>query len=273
MVHRLATAAAVAMALVCPASAEPSVRRLAILVTSDSATPREEVRPVRIPRGARVVGMSVIIDGQTSVARDLQPDVAAARYESLLESYRDPALLEHVVSHDDHDEMRLRVFPVSMTQPAHVELVVEAPAEREWMTDDTVARHVSPQRSLVALEPPARAGGRVPVVTICGFGGRPIVSGDLDKTTIRRYMRRQLPRVKGCYDRALLRDATIAGRVTLHFRIHGDGRTHAATVDGDVADESLRACIREELSRFEFPVVPTLAGAIEVNYPLDLRAD
>jgi hypothetical protein len=320
MPSKLATAAAVVMALYCPtstfaearisvsSSSVPKVeasRRVVVLeapsdkariansrlehdadgqavrsifeITSTSKTDREVIVPIRVMRGARVVAMSATVGGRSMSTSPMITAYATARYEAIVERYNDPVLLEHRAVDDatGEDVLRLRVFPVSAERSAQIELTVELPHERDWMLDDTATRFVAPGTSLLAVErraaTSASEAGLPSVVSCGGYVVHP--SGDLDKATIRRYMKRQLPRVKGCYDHALLSDATLAAKVGLHFTIGNDGRTHDVSVDGDIASESLRSCIASELAGFEFPEVPTMAGTIQINYPVELRPE
>lgn len=301
MQRKLATAAAVAMALYCPVPAIGETRisvrtsredvavlgrvrgqgrvtgvathvdgrrtTLAFSLVTSSKSPVEISVPLHVVGDARVSSLVARIGGRELVTKALPDADARALFETIMTRKFDPVLVEHVATSAGSDELRIRAWPVTSTEPAHVELVIESAPVGGWTIDATPPAIVSDASSLIAVEDMSR----LPTAIVCGGVGRAHWHGDLDAKTIRRYVKRQLPRVKGCYDTALLRDKTLAGRVELHFGVRGDGKTHDVSVDGEVTDEGLRACIADELARFEFPVVPDMPGTIRVNYPLTLQ--
>lgn len=117
-------------------------------------------------------------------------------------------------------------------------------------------------------------------VTTCRHGmlgrGMALVPGDLagtasddpscDARTLRRVVRKHLPRIEYCYERALLADRTLAGAVDTRFTILPDGHVIDAHADGLSPD--LAACITTVLSAMRFPA----AGATcQVRYPFHVR--
>ncbi len=66
--------------------------------------------------------------------------------------------------------------------------------------------------------------------------GAPRVTGDLDRNIVRRYLRRNLPRLTYCYEKELLTRPTLAGEVTVQFTISGAARSREATASGVDAD-------------------------------------
>jgi hypothetical protein len=305
---KIVTAAAVALAVVYPASAETriSVSRqadakpataLATLgeVTSGAVASKvrwersatiatlsfdlttinlgrtEAIVPVRVSAGARVVGMKATIGGVAMVTQRLLRLTARAQYDTIVRRVSDPALLEFVKTEDGVDELSLSVFPLDKAHAAHITLTLELPSERpEWMTTDTVPHYVSAGTSLLAIEP-APIGRRIaiPGVTICSFGTHPMTSGQLDKTIIKRYVKRNLPRAKACYERALISNKTLTGTANLHFAIGEDGKTSGISVDGDLPSDDVRACIAKDIEQWEFPPVAH-GGLTQINYPLTL---
>lgn len=108
----------------------------------------------------------------------------------------------------------------------------------------------------------------VPTVTI---GAPMAAAGGLDKAIIRRYLRRQLHQIQYCYDRRLLSGAKLAGTLTAHFTIGGDGRVVAATADG-LGDTELEACVAGVIQAIEFPRTDG-GGVVRVNYPFTFHTD
>lgn len=112
----------------------------------------------------------------------------------------------------------------------------------------------------------------VPSVTLCGSRDRRTpspcvaVTGELDKTIIRRYLRRKLAALQGCYERALLSDAELAGTIALSFVIDATGRprdVHASGVRADVD-----ACVASVVESIRFP---RSRNATQVTYPLSFH--
>ena len=164
MPTRIVTAAAVAMAFVCPAHAE--TRLFVTIDDSDRAEPaliipapargkldrvhlradtnqghasivlelsskerdaHEIATTLDVPRGSRVTGMAVTIGGARSRAHVLSAVSARERYRSIVERKADPALLELAGSTRSADRLSLRVFPVAKSSPARVEIELQLP--------------------------------------------------------------------------------------------------------------------------------------------------
>jgi hypothetical protein len=69
---------------------------------------------------------------------------------------------------------------------------------------------------------------------------------------------------RSCYQKQLNREPTLAGDVTLHFEIGGDGVVHnARRVDGSLTNTDVIQCVKNALGLLHFP---QKGGAI-VNYP------
>jgi hypothetical protein len=307
MPMKIETAAAVALAVVCPASADTRIsvsqqaevgaatsrvialrrarggsvvrssvdtdveRAIATLtfdLAASSSNPSEVSVPVRIRGGARVIGMSVTAGGEALITRTLSSVDAWNDYRRLTAPgpEADPALLRYVGTRDGLDELQLRVFPLTKERVAHIELTVALPTDG-WSISPPEEPYVSRGVAMLAVEPPRT---RAPIVIACGVGVAHGV-GELDKTIIRRHVKRNLPRVRGCYERGLLSNPALAGGVELHFTIAPDGRTSSVSVDGALDAPAVRACIAEDLASWEFPAVPE-GSATRVNYPITLVA-
>ncbi len=101
---------------------------------------------------------------------------------------------------------------------------------------------------------------RVPAVRI----GVPVVTGELDKAIIRRYIRRHLPRIQYCYEKVLVTKPTLAGSVSTRFTITGGGAVTAAAATG--LDPAVADCITAVLRDIQFPSARG-AGSVQVSYP------
>jgi pSer/pThr/pTyr-binding forkhead associated (FHA) protein len=105
----------------------------------------------------------------------------------------------------------------------------------------------------------------VPSVAI----GQPSSSGDLDKAIIRRYINRNLQKIRYCYEKQLLAKPTLAGTVQSQFFITPNGTvasSNASGVDGEVA-----SCVADVIKNIEFPK-PNGGGSVQVNYPFIFHA-
>jgi Ca-activated chloride channel family protein len=98
----------------------------------------------------------------------------------------------------------------------------------------------------------------------------PLVIGSLDKTIIRRYVRRQIEKIQYCYDKRLLGQPRLAGTVIVHFAISPDGRVASATADG-MHDDELEACVAGVIKAIEFPRSEN-GDVVQVNYPFTFQS-
>lgn len=108
-----------------------------------------------------------------------------------------------------------------------------------------------------------------PTVIICGGPASCVVTGDMDKAIIRRYIRRQLPRIQYCYEKQLLADGKLAGIVSTEFLIDAGGKVADVTSRG-VHDE-VASCVGEVLRTIEFPRSATRTST-RVTYPFTFRS-
>lgn len=98
------------------------------------------------------------------------------------------------------------------------------------------------------------------------------VRGSLDKEIIRRVIRRHLNEVKFCYEKELLRNASLYGRVMIQFTISGFGKVVASVVQNStVNNPTVEQCIAGAVRRWEFPA-PQGGGIVMVSYPFVLKS-
>jgi hypothetical protein len=97
--------------------------------------------------------------------------------------------------------------------------------------------------------------------------GEATLQGGLDKDIIRRVIRQSLSRVRYCYERALLKDPNLAGRVAVRFVIRPDGTVANVTDGGStLPSEEVKACVHRTMAALTFPR-PKGGGVVVVNYP------
>ncbi|MFI5288265.1 MAG: AgmX/PglI C-terminal domain-containing protein [Polyangia bacterium] len=98
------------------------------------------------------------------------------------------------------------------------------------------------------------------------------VRGSLDKEIIRRVIRRHLNEVRFCYEKELLRNPNLYGRVMIEFTIAGTGSVVASVVQNSTMGNSqVEQCIAGAVRRWEFPK-PQGGGIVMVSYPFVLKA-
>ncbi|MCK6547408.1 AgmX/PglI C-terminal domain-containing protein [Myxococcota bacterium] len=97
--------------------------------------------------------------------------------------------------------------------------------------------------------------------------GDTIVAGALSSDVIQSVMRRQQARVRVCYQRALAKAPTLAGRIVARLSIGADGRVLAVELTADaIGDADLAQCLVRTLRSYVFPASPD-GSAITVTYP------
>lgn len=102
--------------------------------------------------------------------------------------------------------------------------------------------------------------------------GSGTVVGSLDKDEIRRVVHRHVSEVKYCYERALVKDPTLAGKVTIAFTIDPEGLVSTASIKDDtLADASVGKCIVKAVQRWTFPK-PVGGGMVVAKYPFVFSA-
>jgi Ca-activated chloride channel family protein len=96
-----------------------------------------------------------------------------------------------------------------------------------------------------------------------------VTSGDLDRSVIRRYIKRHIAKITYCYEKELLRTPKLSGTVATRFTIAGTGRVIDVSATG-LGNKEVETCIAGVIKTIEFPNVPG-AGLVQINYPFTLR--
>jgi hypothetical protein len=92
----------------------------------------------------------------------------------------------------------------------------------------------------------------------------------LDPAEIKRVIQRNTSQIKYCYERALVRDPSLGGKVTAQFSIRPNGTVVAAKASG--VDSGVASCIAAVIEKLQFPK-PTGNGLVSVSYPFIFRND
>ena len=90
--------------------------------------------------------------------------------------------------------------------------------------------------------------------------------GTVDREAVARVINSHLNEVHGCYERALLKDPGLAGKVVLEWTIGANGRVAAAkTKSSTLRNASVEACILSNLKGWTFPAPK--GGVVIITYP------
>ncbi|MCM2324801.1 MAG: AgmX/PglI C-terminal domain-containing protein [Oligoflexia bacterium] len=94
-----------------------------------------------------------------------------------------------------------------------------------------------------------------------------VEGGGLDRETVRRVIASYRGQIRTCYERALLSDAHLAGRIVYHWRISAEGRVVSSEImKSTVESDPLKACVLEVIRKMGFPRA-TNGKATRVIYP------
>jgi hypothetical protein len=105
----------------------------------------------------------------------------------------------------------------------------------------------------------------VPTVAI----GQPVSVGDMDKATIRRYIKRNIDKITYCYEKQLLAKPELSGTVATQFFITSTGSVTGATAAG--VDPEVANCVAAVIAGIEFPKSDG-GGGVQVSYPFTFRS-
>lgn len=97
------------------------------------------------------------------------------------------------------------------------------------------------------------------------------VSGQLDRATVQKIIRRNLSGIRWCYQDALQRNKALRGKIRLGFTILPSGKVaKPRATNSSISDSALMSCITRKMARWRFPS-PKNGGVVKVNYPLILK--
>jgi hypothetical protein len=150
-----------------------------------------------------------------------------------------------------------------------VDVLVDPDVTAQRLIDVTVALDQAGTRVIGMGPTPereelARRGHRIPKTTL----GRPNAQGDLDKGIIRRTVKKALPEIQVCYEKALAKQPDLAGTVQTQFFITPKGTVKEASASG--VDDEVAKCVAQVIKKLEFPK-PVGGGGVQVNYPFTMR--
>lgn len=102
----------------------------------------------------------------------------------------------------------------------------------------------------------------VPVAVVLALAGSAAAYPDF--SLVRREVRAHNREFRACYERALVKDPKLEGRVVAEFVI---GRTGAVIESTASGLPGVDACVAKVISKIRFPPAPKSKGTIKVSYP------
>ena len=99
--------------------------------------------------------------------------------------------------------------------------------------------------------------------------GESLVSGRLPPEAIQRIVRLNFGRIRLCYEKGLITNPNLQGRVSVRFVIGRDGAvSNVADGGSDLPDTGVKACVLRAFSGISFPQPE--GGIVTVTYPVVL---
>lgn len=98
------------------------------------------------------------------------------------------------------------------------------------------------------------------------------INGRLPPEIIQRIVRRNLSRIRFCYEKGLLKDPALQGRVAVRFVIGAQGNvTEVVNAGSDLKDQEAVSCMLAAFKSLSFPK-PEGGGVVTVTYPLQFAS-
>ncbi|MBN2718378.1 MAG: AgmX/PglI C-terminal domain-containing protein [Deltaproteobacteria bacterium] len=90
-------------------------------------------------------------------------------------------------------------------------------------------------------------------------------TGMMSSADVASVVNRRIGAIKGCYERALKRDPSLSGKITVRFTISGSGKVTTARPTLNQLNSEVAQCITDAFLRFRFP--PPEGGTVTFEYP------
>ena len=90
-------------------------------------------------------------------------------------------------------------------------------------------------------------------------------TGMMSSSDVSSVVSRRIGAIKGCYERALKRDPSLSGKITIRFTISGSGKVTTARPTLNQLNSEVASCITGAFLRFRFP--PPEGGTVTFEYP------
>jgi len=136
-------------------------------------------------------------------------------------------------------------------------------APRDLIDDKSGSSVTLPGRGFDVTGNGDKGGEPTDLVTL----GDMIATGAIDKDVVRRVVRDNLAKLQYCYEKILLANPGIEGRVLVTFTIAIEGSVSDVTATG--IHPEVETCVAEKVRTFKFPRPD--AGKVEVSYPFTFK--
>lgn len=98
-------------------------------------------------------------------------------------------------------------------------------------------------------------------------GNAAVIMGALDRSVIDSYIRRNLAKIRWCFEKELAKNDNIGGRIVINFTITGNGAVSTSKVHRTtMGNDSVENCIASTVRQIRFPS-PKGGGIVVVTYP------
>ena len=102
---------------------------------------------------------------------------------------------------------------------------------------------------------------------ISAGGGQAVIMGALDRSVIDAYIRRNLAKIRWCYEKELNKDPKLFGRIVINFIISKRGSVSSSKVNRTtMGNKTVETCVANQIKKIRFPK-PKGGGIVIVNYP------
>ncbi|MGI6393887.1 MAG: AgmX/PglI C-terminal domain-containing protein [bacterium] len=102
---------------------------------------------------------------------------------------------------------------------------------------------------------------------ISAGGGQAVIMGALDRSVIDAYIKRNLAKIRWCYEKELNKDPKLFGRIVINFIISGTGVVSSSKVNRTtMGNQNVESCVADQIKKIRFPA-PKGGGIVIVNYP------
>jgi len=102
---------------------------------------------------------------------------------------------------------------------------------------------------------------------ISAGGGQAVIMGALDRSVIDAYIRRNLAKIRWCYEKELNKDPKLFGRIVINFIISKTGSVSSSKVNRTtMGNKTVEKCVANQIKKIRFPK-PKGGGIVIVNYP------
>lgn len=98
-------------------------------------------------------------------------------------------------------------------------------------------------------------------------GAQAVVMGAIDRSVVDAYIKRNLTKIRHCYEKELAKNPNLFGRITITFIISGNGSVSTSKVNRTTMNsEPVENCVASAIKQIKFP--PLKGGGIAtINYP------